>query len=141
MLSAFFEELLDLVGDSQNLSKPFRPDLDRSKAGPSSLRKLFTLFDFIAKTHLQHPFGIPQAFQPPPQNIIIFLDILFCICSHRSSLPPLPPQSPPLSACCRYHCHCCCRYSVSAATACCCHQCCHRSCRLPCHHRRCRFCF
>ena len=39
-------------------------------------------FALIAKTRPKPPFGIPQAFQPPPQNINIFLVILFRSDSH-----------------------------------------------------------
>ncbi len=37
---------------------------------------------FIAKARPKPPFGNPQAFQPPKQNIIIFLVFLFYIDSH-----------------------------------------------------------
>jgi hypothetical protein len=55
-----------------------------AKAGPSSRRKLFTFFAFLAKTHPKPPFGKPRAFQPPKTNTIIFLVILFRIGSHST---------------------------------------------------------
>jgi len=42
-------------------------------------------FAFLAKTHPKPPFGILRAFQPPKNNIIIFLVILFHIDSHGVS--------------------------------------------------------
>jgi hypothetical protein len=42
-------------------------------------------FAFLAKTCPKPPFGIPRAFQPPKNNIIIFLDILFHVDSHSVS--------------------------------------------------------
>jgi hypothetical protein len=42
-------------------------------------------FAFLAKTRPKSPFGIPQAFQPPKNNITIILDILFHIDSHGVS--------------------------------------------------------
>jgi hypothetical protein len=39
-------------------------------------------FVFIAKARPKPPFGNPRAFQPPKQNIIIFLVFLFYIDSH-----------------------------------------------------------
>jgi hypothetical protein len=33
-------------------------------------------FAFLAKTRPKTPFGIPQAFQPSPKNIIIYLVII-----------------------------------------------------------------
>ncbi len=52
------------------------------QAGPCSRQKLLTFFVFIAKAHPKPPFGNPRAFQPPKQNIIIFLVFLFYIASH-----------------------------------------------------------
>ena len=132
------------------------------EAGPSSRRKLFTFFAFLAKTRPIPQFWYSSSIPASQTKYLLCGPLINFILkaamsallpcpstssagdrprrlplSTLSSPPPLPPQLPPPSAHHHYHRHCCRRCSVSAATARCCHCCCRR--RR--HHRRRRFCF
>ncbi len=115
---------------------------DWPKANPSSLH--FSLpFLLLSLNHTQNPLLVILEPSSLPKKNVFLVNFLVCIdsalfslaamsaplprpsasagdrrcrlpLSTSSSLPPLPPQSLPLSARCRYHRHRCSRCSVSA---------------------------